>query len=891
MKPAAILALTLFSSAFASAPIPTVQQAKDTLNYVPNAYILEFSPGAVSKRTMASRHEEVYEAIRQKDIPFSVGQEYNTSEILIGVAIRLSSSGDVAKLSEISGVEAIRPIVKVPAPRPVSSVVINNPKATDLPDTYSTHVMTGVDKIHAQGNFGKGIKIGIIDTGVDYNHPLLGGGFGPGFKVIGGYDFVGDAFNGQNAPRPDNDPLDECNGHGTHVAGIVGASPNNTMGISGVASDASLASYRIFGCTGYTSDDIIAAALIRGYNEKMNILTLSLGGPSGWSEGTASVVASRIAAQGRVVTIAAGNNGQEGGWYTSGPGAGIGVISVASVDNIVSPVQNATVHGVAHKPIPYFMALPLNVTSEMPIYATSTNISQPDDACSPLPDNTPDLSPYLVVVHRGTCSFTQKLANIAAKGGKVAVIYNSDTGGFSAISVGGYKAVLISAEDGKFASLVEQFIAKANITISFPQTGGATTVANPDGGLISTFSTIGPTFEMYLSPALAAPGGNILSTLPLRLGGYALESGTSMSTPFVAGAAALILESLGTTADVGRAVLRILQTTTASVASSHTDGTPLQTVAQQGAGLIQVDRAISMKTIVEPGQIALNDTEHLKPNHTISITNLGPKAVTYEIHHVPAGTVGTVIPDSHFVEPVPKMISATAAVVFSASSVTVHPGNTKQVHAIFTPPSDVDNATLPVYSGFIHVTSPAETLKVTYLGVAASLKAASVLDVTDKFFGISLPAVINANGRPQNGPTNYTFVGQDFPFLLLRLAFGTSLLRIDLVDKDIRLAPTVLSKRSPSPFTWWWSQSTAGTFGKIKTIGPLGDLEYQPRSTNDPFSGYDSFVFPGTFANGTRIDEGQYRALLRALKVGGDPSKEEDYENWLGPQFGVVAAP
>jgi hypothetical protein len=80
------------------------------------------------------------------------------------------------------------------------------------------------------------------------------------------------------------------------------------MGINGVASDASLASYRIFGCTGYTSDDIIAAALIMGYNQGMNVLTLSLGGPSGWSEGTASVVASRIAAQGRVVTVAAGNS-------------------------------------------------------------------------------------------------------------------------------------------------------------------------------------------------------------------------------------------------------------------------------------------------------------------------------------------------------------------------------------------------------------------------------------------------------------------------------------------------------------------------------------------------------------------------------------------------------
>lgn len=107
------------------------------------------------------------------------------------------------------------------------------------PDTLSTHLLTQVDKIHAEGNIGKGIKIGMyedffsvevrvvtnsheilcsIDTGIDYNHPALGGGFGSNFLVAGGYDFVGDNYDGTNAPVPDSDPHDNCNGHGTHVA-------------------------------------------------------------------------------------------------------------------------------------------------------------------------------------------------------------------------------------------------------------------------------------------------------------------------------------------------------------------------------------------------------------------------------------------------------------------------------------------------------------------------------------------------------------------------------------------------------------------------------------------------------------------------------------------------
>ena len=81
---------------------------------------------------------------------------------------------------------------------------------------------------------GSGIKVAIIDTGVDYTHPGLGGCFGKGCRVAYGYDFVGDAYTGENFPIPDEDPRDACNGHGTHVAGIIGA---NDILFNGVAPD------------------------------------------------------------------------------------------------------------------------------------------------------------------------------------------------------------------------------------------------------------------------------------------------------------------------------------------------------------------------------------------------------------------------------------------------------------------------------------------------------------------------------------------------------------------------------------------------------------------------------------------------------------------------------
>ena len=87
-------------------------------------------------------------------------------------------------------------------------------------DTFSPHVMTQVDKLRAEGFTGKGIRIGVVDTGIDYKHPALGGCFGEGCLVSYGYDLVGDDYTGRNTPVPDNDPQD-CAGHGTHVSGII----------------------------------------------------------------------------------------------------------------------------------------------------------------------------------------------------------------------------------------------------------------------------------------------------------------------------------------------------------------------------------------------------------------------------------------------------------------------------------------------------------------------------------------------------------------------------------------------------------------------------------------------------------------------------------------------
>ena len=134
-----------------------------------------------------------------------------------------------------------------------------------------------------------------------------------------------------------------------------------------------------------------------------------------------------------------------------------------------------------------------------------------------------------------------------------------------------------------------------------------------NGGLVSSFSSYGQTCDMSFKPAVAAPGGNILSTYPLALGAWALDSGTSMATPFVAGSAALLLQAKGTSASGAKSLRDLSQATVSPIGSSLTDGGPLQMLEQQGTGLIQVNDVVNAKTVISPGQLLRNDTAHFNP--------------------------------------------------------------------------------------------------------------------------------------------------------------------------------------------------------------------------------------------------------------------------------------
>jgi hypothetical protein len=187
----------------------------------------------------------------------------------------------------------------------------------------------GIYKVRARevwtdlGNRGEGTVVSIIDTGIDYTHPAFGNGFGPGHRVMGGWDFVND----------DGDPMDD-HGHGTHVAGIVGA---DSPELTGVAPAVRFLAYKVLGATGSGSTSNIIAAIERSADpngdgdtsDRADVANLSLGG-SGGPDDPSSRAVDGATALGVVVVVAAGNAGR---FHSIGsPGAARSAITVGASD-------------------------------------------------------------------------------------------------------------------------------------------------------------------------------------------------------------------------------------------------------------------------------------------------------------------------------------------------------------------------------------------------------------------------------------------------------------------------------------------------------------------------------------------------------------------------------
>ncbi|KAH6662632.1 peptidase S8/S53 domain-containing protein [Plectosphaerella plurivora] len=883
----ALLSLLCSVASVVAAPTDDAPGADNAPKVVPGAYIVEFEDSLDTPSFYDNLKAEDFDVDSRLDLTFSLFK---------GCSFQLKNVTDLdvaaKRISDLPTIKKIWPVRIHERPDDkfiwagngtsgARAGLLRKRQTSDEVDTFTPHRMTQVDKLRAENITGQGIRIAVVDSGIDYHHPALGNGcFGPGCLVSYGRDLVGDDYTGSNTPIPDDDPRD-CEGHGTHVAGII-AAQSNELGFTGVAPGVTLGAYKVFGCGGGLSEDLLLAAFNEAYEAGSDIITASIAGVSGWSEDAMSVAIGRIVDAGVPCTFGAGNTGSGGLFYASSPANGKKVTGVGSVDSEDTPlilkdgtftVDNGTIdHFAWEAGYPEYP----NVT--LPLWAVSNTSNVTDDACGPLPDDTPNLSGFIVLVRAGTCGYDFKAGNIVAKGAKYMLLYSNEDGlryPYVPDDVGISGAAMVPSEQGEeWLSLLNQG-EEVTVTVVEPShaANAVTFTANEQtGGFISDFSSWGPTWDLEFSPRFVAPGGSIVSTYPLAKGGYAVVSGTSMATPFVAAAYALIAQVRGTTDP--STLERALSGTSKALRWVLDPARGLAPAPQQGAGLIQVHDAAYTTTLLSVSSLAFNDTANFEPNQSFSIQNLGSEDVTYEISHSPALTMYTFEGDSPRPANFPNPIAnETASFDFSSTKITVPAGQEAEISLTVTPPAGLDERLLPIYSGFINVTgSNGKSLAIPYQGAVGSMYNISRI-LSEGYVYLSTWT----DGMLNPVPANTTFTipyprtpeplsGVDYPASLIELNTGSPLLRCDV----IALGPHNLN--------------TTKVLG-VDVVGSLFDFPkpHVPRR-------YFVSAVTGTLEDGSVLPEGTYALLVRVLRIFGDPEKPEDYQEHQMAPFTIKYA-
>lgn len=666
----------------------------------------------------------------------------------------------------------------------------------------------------------------------------------------------------------------DCAGHGTHVAGTI-AAQQNEFNFTGAAPDATLGAYKVFGCQGGVENDILIDAFNQAFEDGADIITASVGGPSGWSEEPWAVAVQRIIDKGVPCTLAAGNAGASGMWFSSTASAGKGVLSVGSVDNTVDPQllveSNFTVDGAEPSTFGWLAGNPPGWSGiTAPLQAQGYDITNEEDGCTPWPSDAPSLRGKIALIRRGTCMFVEKARLAAQRGAEYIIFYNNVPGvvAVDVTEVPQIKGVAMVPPDVGEAWIKElESGADVEVSMISPENVEPVLVVsgnNATGGYPSIFSSWGPTFEMDVKPVVSAPGGNILSTFPIEQGQFGVLSGTSMSTPLVAGVLALLTEIRGS--HDPSLLERLLGNTAVPMIFNAGEGAGdlLAPVPQQGNGIVQAYDAAFTKVVLDKSSLSFNDSDNRPESLTFKITNEGDEDVTYELINIPAATSYTKeAADSVFPMAFPnELVQEHAELSFDPAEVTVPAGGEAEVTVTATPP-DLDEARLPVWSGWISLNATDDsTLRLAYQGVSGSLKSQTV--VADSYLIIVPPAALNIDFArehapedltfvlPPKGQANQTIIGLPLPGAAFDLAMGTSRVEIEILTAD----GESLGPHRESPLTW------------LSRV-------------------LDFVAWDGELADGEFADEGQYKFRTRALKIYGDPENEDDWEVKESIPFGI----
>ena len=544
------------------------------------------------------------------------------------------------KLAEIARLDGVKTVFLMPV---YEACVVNDA------DTATAADMIGVPSVWADlGYKGEGMKIAILDTGLDLDHPSFADApeLTDSSLTVGDIEAVMDKLNAaelypaataQDLYYSDKIPFafnyvdqnlkashdyDDQGYHGSHVAGIAAANDIDSTSVVGVAPEAQVYVMKVFGANGGAYQDDLMAAIEDALLLDVDVINMSLGATSGFSSEDPEIDAiyGRVEYFDTVMAVSAGNETMSSYgnmWGTdlnttdhpdsavvSSPSTWGGSLSIASAENSHVLTTYFTQGEQLHA---YYDALGLNVTfralaGQELEYVMVPGLGEAADF------EGLDVAGKIAVIARGSINFSLKLYNAEQAGAVGVIIYNNEPG---------LIYLQMANEDGSLNDGISGDVPCVSVSqqvgVALAAAGNKVlTVASEDGpapsdtaGQMSDFSSWGVTPDLKLKPEITAIGGNMYSCYDD--GQYGLMSGTSMSAPQLAGAAALVLQYLGENypdladgeeRDVAHALL--MSTAEPVIASaSGVEASP----RQQGAGLVDAAAAVTAEAyLAVPGE-------------------------------------------------------------------------------------------------------------------------------------------------------------------------------------------------------------------------------------------------------------------------------------------------
>ncbi|MFD2444951.1 S8 family serine peptidase [Bacillus sp. CGMCC 1.16607] len=531
-----------------------------------------------SKSNLSNARNQVKSNLSKIVKNSNVNREYDY--VFSGFSVELPAN-QIPELLALPGVKAVYPNVTYNVTSVGDGEAISEEEYS--PNMLDSAPHIGANQAWDSGFTGKGVTVAVIDTGADYTHPDLA----HAFSDYKGWDFVDNDNDPQETPK--GDPRGNSTDHGSHVAGTVAA---NGL-IKGVAPDATLLAYRVLGPGGSGSTENVIAGVEKAVQDGADVMNLSLGNSLNAPDWATSIALDWAMAEGVVAVTSNGNSGPNN-WTVGSPGTSRQAISVGATQ------------------LPYNVFDASITTSEGISYPSSKVMGFPNDKAitdlkgqtlefvdvgfgSPAEFVGKDIQGKVALISRGAgIAFVDKASAAKDAGAVAAIIYNNVAGEIVVVPGTAIPTLRTTQEDGE---KLKSELTKGNNKVTFDVNFNS---RYPE--TMADFSSRGPaTGTWMIKPDVSAPGVNIRSTIPTHdpanPHGYGSKQGTSMASPHVAGAAALLLQAHPdwNVDDVKAAFMNtaedLINPATGLVYPHNT----------QGAGSIRVVDAIKTDTLVTPG--------------------------------------------------------------------------------------------------------------------------------------------------------------------------------------------------------------------------------------------------------------------------------------------------